>query len=72
MFSVITNIYDRKTIGPTLIDLFAAEEKLKKFPFDNKRFSMCAPRVTLTHRYDIQVLAKHVSIWVHKYSSLMQ
>ena len=25
-----------------------------------------------THRYDIQVLATHVSTWVHRYSSLLQ
>jgi hypothetical protein len=33
MFSVITNIYDRKTKGPTLMGLFTATRKLKKFFF---------------------------------------
>jgi hypothetical protein len=33
MLSVITNIYNKKTKGPTLIELFAAIEKLKKFFF---------------------------------------
>jgi hypothetical protein len=31
MFSVITNIYDKKTKGPTLMELFTATGKLKKF-----------------------------------------
>ena len=35
MFSVIRNIYNKKTKGPTLMELFTATEKLKKFFFDN-------------------------------------
>ena len=36
MFSVITNIYNKKTKGPTLIELFTATGKLKKKKiFDN-------------------------------------
>jgi len=35
MFSVITNIYDKKTKEPTLMELFTATVKLKKFFFDN-------------------------------------
>jgi uncharacterized protein with PQ loop repeat len=31
MFSVITNIYNKKTEGPTLMELFTATGKLKKF-----------------------------------------
>ena len=47
IFSVITNIYNKKTKGPTLMELFTATGKLKKFFFfDNYRCSMCAPRVT--------------------------
>ena len=46
MFSVITNIYNKKTKGPTLMELFTATGKLKKFFFDNYRCSICAPRVT--------------------------
>ena len=34
MFSVITNIYNKKTKGPTLMELFTATGKLKVF-FDN-------------------------------------
>jgi hypothetical protein len=33
MFSVITNIYNKKTKGPTLMELFTATEKL--IFFDN-------------------------------------
>jgi hypothetical protein len=45
MFSVITNIYNKKTKGPTLMELFTATGKLKTF-FYNERRSMCAPWVT--------------------------
>jgi hypothetical protein len=31
IFSVITNIYIKKTKGPTLMELFTATGKLKKF-----------------------------------------
>jgi hypothetical protein len=31
MFSMITNIYNNKTKGPTLMELFTARGKLKKF-----------------------------------------
>jgi hypothetical protein len=34
MFSIITNIYKKKTKEPTLMELFTATRKLKKF-FDN-------------------------------------
>ena len=33
MFSVITNIYNKKTKGPTLIEFFTATGKLKKVFF---------------------------------------
>ena len=33
MFSVITNIYNKETKAPTLMELFTATEKLKKFFF---------------------------------------
>jgi len=37
MFSMITNIYNKKTKGPTLMELFTATGKLKGgfFFFDN-------------------------------------
>ena len=35
MFSVITNIYNKKFKGPTLMEFCTATGKLKKFFFDN-------------------------------------
>jgi hypothetical protein len=35
MFSVITNIYNKKTKGPTLMEFFTVTGKLKSFFFDN-------------------------------------
>jgi hypothetical protein len=32
MFSVITNIYNKKTKGPTLMELFTVTGKWKSFP----------------------------------------
>ena len=46
MFSVITNIYNKKTKGPILMEFSTATGILKKFSFDNYRCSMCAARVT--------------------------
>jgi len=33
MFSVITNIYNKKTEGPTLMELFTGHRKIEKFLF---------------------------------------
>jgi hypothetical protein len=33
MFSVITNIYNKKTKGPTVMELFTATEKIEKVFF---------------------------------------
>jgi len=41
MFSVITNIYNKKTKGPTLMELFTATGKLKKFFFQLEMFDVC-------------------------------
>ena len=41
MFSVITNIYNKKTKGPTLMELFTARGKLKKFFWQLEMFDMC-------------------------------
>jgi len=43
MFSMITNIYNKKTKGPTLMKLFTATGKLKKF------FSLTTRGVRLVH-----------------------
>jgi hypothetical protein len=37
LFSVITNIYNKKPKGPTIMELFTATEKLKKFFFSTTR-----------------------------------
>jgi hypothetical protein len=42
MFSVITNIYNKKTKGPTLMEFFTTTGKPKKLFFDNQISSMCA------------------------------
>jgi hypothetical protein len=46
MFFMSTNMYNKKTKGTVLMELFTATGRLKKFFFDNYRCSMCAPRVT--------------------------
>jgi hypothetical protein len=47
MFSVITNIYNKKTKGPTLLELFTATGKLKKFFFIQLEiFDVCTTGVT--------------------------
>jgi hypothetical protein len=73
MFSVITNIYNKKTKEPTLMELFTATGKLEKFFFFISRDVRCLLHGWHgTHRYDIQVLATHASTSVHRYSSLLQ
>jgi hypothetical protein len=45
MFSVITNIYNKKTKGPTLMELFTATGKLKKkFLGRLEMFDVCITR----------------------------
>ena len=52
MFSVITNIYNKKTKGPTLMELFTATGKLKKFfIWQLEMFDVC--RVTVVHTSNI-------------------
>jgi hypothetical protein len=41
MFSVITNIYNKKPKGPTLMELFTATGKLKKFFWQLEMFDVC-------------------------------
>ena len=73
MFSMITNIYNKKTKGYTLMELFIARGKLIKDFFLTTRDVRCVRHGWHgTHRYDIQVLATHTSTWVHWYSSLLQ
>jgi hypothetical protein len=72
MFSVITNIYNKKTKGPTLMELFTATGKVKKFFFTTRDGRCGLHGWHGTHRYDIKVLATHVSTWGHRYYSLLQ
>ena len=49
MFSVITNIYNKKTKGPTLMELFTATGKMKKFFFwQLKMFDVCTTVTMVT------------------------
>jgi hypothetical protein len=41
MYSVIRNIYNKKTKGPTLMELFTATGKLKKFFRQLETFDVC-------------------------------
>ena len=72
MFSVITNIYNKKTKGPTSMELFTATGKLKEFYFTTRDVRRMHHGWHGTHRYDIQVPVTHASTWVHRYSSLLQ
>ena len=64
MFSVIIKIYNKKIEGPTLMELFTATGKLRKFFFLTTGDVQCVHHgLHGNHRYDIQVLATHVSPW---------
>ena len=72
MFFVITNIYNKKTKRPTLMELFTATGNWKSFFFATRDVRCVHREWHGTDRYDIQVLARHASTWVHRYSSLLQ
>jgi len=61
MFSVITNICNKKTKGPTLMEFFTATGKLKKFFLTTRDVRCVHHGWHGTHRYNIQVLATHAS-----------
>ena len=61
MFSVITNIYNKKTKAPTLMEFFTVTGKLKKFFLTTRDILRLHHRWHGTHRYDIQVLATYAS-----------
>jgi hypothetical protein len=56
MFSVITKIYNKKTKGPTLMELFTDTGKLKKVFLTTRDVRCVHHGWHGTHRYDIQVL----------------
>jgi hypothetical protein len=69
IFSVITNIYNKKIKEPTLMELFTATGKLKKFFFDNYSCLMYEPRVTrhTSIRYSNSCHARvNMGAWVPK------
>jgi hypothetical protein len=62
MFCMITNIYKKKTKGPTLMGLFTATGKLKKFFLTTRDVRCVHNGWHGTHQYDIQVLATRVNM----------
>ena len=75
MYSVITEIFIKKTKRPTLIELFTATGKLKKFFFTTIYVRRVLHGWHGTHRCDIQDLPHthtRASTCVHQYSSLLQ
>jgi hypothetical protein len=71
MFCMITNIYNKKTKGPTLMELFTATGKLKTFFWQLEMFDVCATGDKV-HIDTIFKFLPHASTWVHRYSSLLQ
>jgi hypothetical protein len=61
ILSVIKNIYNKKTKGPTLMEWFKSTGKLKKCFLTTKDVRCVQHGWHDTHRYDIQVLATHAS-----------
>jgi len=57
MFYVITNIYNKKTKGPTLMEFFTATEELKKFFLTTRDVRCVHHGWHGIHRYDIQVVS---------------
>jgi len=50
MFSLITNIYNKKTKGRALMEFFTATRKLKKFFFTTRDFRCVPCHPWCTHR----------------------
>ena len=72
MFSVFTNIYNKETEEPALMELFIATGKLKKFFFwQLEMFYVCTMGDT-AHIDKIFKFLPHASTWVHQYSSPLQ
>jgi len=73
MFSEITNIYNKKTKGPTLMELFTATGKVNFF-LQLEMFDVC----TMDDTAHIDTTFKfchthtHTSTCVHRYSPLLQ
>jgi hypothetical protein len=72
MFSVVTNTYNKKPKGPTLMELFTVTGKLKTKLLTTKDIRCVHHGWHGTHRYNIQILATHASTQVRRYSSMLQ
>jgi hypothetical protein len=70
MFFVITNIYNKKTEGPTLMELFTTTGKLKKFFFfwQLEMFDVCTTGDTA--HIDTIFKFTFISRLMHKYTNL--
>jgi len=72
MFSMNKNIYNKKTKGPALMELFTATGKVKKF-FLTTRDVRCVDHGWHgSQQYDIRFLVTHVPTWVLWDSSVLQ
>jgi len=58
MFSLITNIYNKKTKGRALMEFFTATRKLKKFFFTTRDFRCVPCHPWCTHRKSLVVKKK--------------
>jgi hypothetical protein len=72
MFSVITKIHNKKTKGPTLMELFTITGKIKKYFWQLETFDVCTTGDTAHIDAILKFLPIHASTWVHRYSSLLQ
>ena len=74
MFAVITNVHNKKTKGPTLMELFTATGKLKKFFFFlTTREVRCVHdgwQGTYRSIWYSSSCHTRASTWVYRYSSL--
>jgi len=61
MFSVITNIYNKKTKGPTVMELFTATGKLNFF-LQLEMFDVCT-RGDRAHIDTVFKLLPHTHVW---------
>ena len=64
MFSMITNIYNKKTKGPNLMEFFIATGKLKKFFLTTRDVQCVHHRWHGTHQYDIHVETCVARTWI--------
>jgi hypothetical protein len=74
MFSVITNIYNKKTNGPTLMELFTTTAKLKKVFFfytQLEMFDVCTMGDTAHIDMKFKLLPHtHQRVWQQLYNRI--